>query len=726
MPTAHHNPEIGERLRVLREQIRKRLERPVLAIPQPHSPALEPLRAAQTTTRNLAGQIGTVNPRPPGLVNRLVQLFKQLISRCMDWYVRPQRDFNRNVGETLQMVSQILETTYQDVNALAQALDQFQRQSQRFEQQLCSEMDQLGERWDSQLASLQSQFEERVQLLRSGIDQLGERWDSQLASLQGQFEERVQLQQWRSEGVLMRQSGEIQERVGERIQDETKKLREQIETSLAQLQEEFRLLRQRVAARSLTESAPAPAIGIHFPKEAAKTPAPEIDYFQWERHFRGTEEEIRARLSFYIPFFRGCKSVLDLACGRGEFLELMRQENVPARGVDLNADMVGRCLQKSLDVVQSDVFQYLETVPDASLDGIFCAQFVEHLDPADYMRLASKAAAKLGPGGLLAIETQNPECLAIFSQSFFLDPTHVRPIPPAQMRLVFAEAGLERITTHFLSPASAHLPVLPSLNSRVIEAGTLQNYNNAVARFNETFFGGMDYAVIGRRPNSLAGQMRRDWDARARENALFYVANRSEPWTESEFFETGERDVREQIVDDMQTICQGKNPSEMRVLEIGCGVGRITRALARVFGDVHAVDVSPEMIARARRFLGDDPNVHLYASSGLDLDVVGHLSFDFAFSILVFQHVPSLAAIESTIDAVGRLLRPGGLFKFQVQGHPVNPATADTWVGVSVSLAEAEQIAQRCGFELRQHRGEGSQYFWLWYFKKPAEGEPCC
>ena len=153
MSTAQHNPEIGERLRALREQIRKRLERPVLTIPQPHSPPLEPLRAAQTAARNLAGQIGTVNPRPSGLVNRLVQWFKQLISRCMDWYVRPQRDFNRNVSETLQMVLPILETACQDVNALAQALDESQQQTQRLHQQLCSEMDRLEARWETPLAA---------------------------------------------------------------------------------------------------------------------------------------------------------------------------------------------------------------------------------------------------------------------------------------------------------------------------------------------------------------------------------------------------------------------------------------------------------------------------------------------------------------------------------------------------------------------------------------------
>jgi len=113
--------------------------------------------------------------------------------------------------------------------------------------------------------------------------------------------------------------------------------------------------------------------------------------------------------------------------------------------------------------------------------------------------LIAQCAKKLAPGGVLAIETPNPECLAIFSQTFYLDPTHVRPIPPGQLRFLFAETGLTRITTHFLSPAGAGLPLIPPLTSRVLEADRLRAWNDAVARFNETFFGGMDYAVIGNR-----------------------------------------------------------------------------------------------------------------------------------------------------------------------------------------------------------------------------------
>src|ERR1700720_1072129 len=98
-------------------------------------------------------------------------------------------------------------------------------------------------------------------------------------------------------------------------------------------------------------------------------------------------------------------------------------------------------------------------------------------------------------------------------------------------------------------------------------------------------------------------KMRRDWDRRARENARYYVSTGKKDWTDEEFFSSGEKTVSEEILTDMINICQGINPKQMRVLEIGCGAGRITRALAGLFGEVHAVDVSGEMVNKARTAL---------------------------------------------------------------------------------------------------------------------------
>jgi SAM-dependent methyltransferase len=214
-------------------------------------------------------------------------------------------------------------------------------------------------------------------------------------------------------------------------------------------------------------------------------------------------------------------------------------------------------------------------------------------------------------------------------------------------------------------------------------------------------------------------KMRRDWDQRARENARYYVATGKANWSDEEFFASGEKAIADDILTDMINICQGKDSKAMRVLEIGCGAGRLTRALANLFGEVHAVDVSGEMIARARQALADKPDAHVYQNNGCDLAVVPPLVFDFAYSNIVFQHIPSREVIESYVREVHRLLRPGALFKFQVQGYPLETQSDDTWNGVSFSDQQAREMAERNGFEPRYRHGAETQYFWLWYFKKP-------
>ncbi len=147
-------------------------------------------------------------------------------------------------------------------------------------------------------------------------------------------------------------------------------------------------------------------------------------------------------------------------------------------------------------------------------------------------------------------------------------------------------------------------------------------------------------------------KMRRDWDERAKENARYYVNTATESWTDDEFFASGERTVAEEILTDITNICQGKSASEMRVLEIGCGAGRVTRALARLFGEVHAVDVSGEMVRLAKQALAGHPRAFVYQNDGKDLSVVPELEFDFAF----FEH--RVPAHSEPGDY--RELRPGG------------------------------------------------------------------
>jgi SAM-dependent methyltransferase len=224
-------------------------------------------------------------------------------------------------------------------------------------------------------------------------------------------------------------------------------------------------------------------------------------------------------------------------------------------------------------------------------------------------------------------------------------------------------------------------------------------------------------------------RMRRDWDRRAGENARYYVATGQEHWTDEEFFAAGEQELKDHILNDLGNICQGRDPKSMKVLEIGCGAGRVTRALAGFFGEVYAVDISPNMVRQARRALTPFPNAHVYCNNGRDLGVLRNwrqrlglekgLGLDFAFSSLVFQHIPSREVIESYISEVSRRLRPGGLFKFQVQGYTADdPDLDDSWIGYAFSREDARKLAESNGFEMRYDNGAGDQYYWLWFFRK--------
>ena len=233
----------------------------------------------------------------------------------------------------------------------------------------------------------------------------------------------------------------------------------------------------------------------------------------------------------------------------------------------------------------------------------------------------------------------------------------------------------------------------------------------------------MDFEHASADPNraDVLSRMERDWDARAREAPEYYIATAHREWRTDEFFQSGETNVENEVLSDDYIARGNKDLSRMRILEIGCGAGRMTRALAASFGEVHAVDISAEMIAAAERNLSGLRNVFLYKNSGADLAAIPDQSCDCAFSYIVFQHIPDIGVIRNYVREVYRCLKPGAIFKFQVQGGTgVEGGPAEergTWLGVPLSLADAQSLADDCGFDLRGASGEGSQYFWLWFSK---------
>jgi SAM-dependent methyltransferase len=145
---------------------------------------------------------------------------------------------------------------------------------------------------------------------------------------------------------------------------------------------------------------------------------------------------------------------------------------------------VAACRRKGLDAEIADAFPYLESpARKATLDGIFCSQVVEHLPPDRLPELIRLCAQRLARGGVIAIETPNPECLAIFATHFYLDPTHTRPVPHPLLGFYLEEFGVGQLELRRLSPA---VDTMPSL-------GSLPN------DFRGAFFGALDYAIIGRK-----------------------------------------------------------------------------------------------------------------------------------------------------------------------------------------------------------------------------------
>ena len=231
------------------------------------------------------------------------------------------------------------------------------------------------------------------------------------------------------------------------------------------------MVRQRASLARAVEQVPQSA-----PAEFAN-----VDWLKFAEKFRGSEEDIRARQSMYVSRFRGHAPVLDLGCGRGEMLQVFREASITARGIDSNDDSVALCQANGLDAEKADLFQYLADLPDGSLGGVICCQVAEHLPPARLPEMIRLAYAKLRAGGLIAIETPNPECLAIFATHFYIDPTHRHPLPPVLVSFYLEEAGFGLVEVERLSPAIESMPSLVELPEA----------------FRDKFFGSLDYAAFG-------------------------------------------------------------------------------------------------------------------------------------------------------------------------------------------------------------------------------------
>jgi SAM-dependent methyltransferase len=210
-------------------------------------------------------------------------------------------------------------------------------------------------------------------------------------------------------------------------------------------------------------------------------------------------------------------------------------------------------------------------------------------------------------------------------------------------------------------------------------------------------------------------RMRKDWNARAGEDANYYVAFGRREQGEEEFFSTAADVVRD--LESQLPRLRGNSAA----LEIGCGPGRLMRPMSRHFAEIHGVDVSDEMVRLARERLRHTPNARVYHGSGSDLALFPDDYFDFVYSYAVFQHVPSREVVLRYLREAHRVLRPGGVLRCQLNGLPAHAHAYDTWSGVRVAPGEIAHFAREQGFLLMALEQIWTQYMWITCRKR---GEP--
>ena len=228
----------------------------------------------------------------------------------------------------------------------------------------------------------------------------------------------------------------------------------------------------------------------------------EHGYLELERRYRGTEEEIRERIAAYLPYLKDLPGpVLDLGCGRGEALALLRDHGIAGRGVDSSERMVQLCRDRGLEAEVGDLFAVLAGVAEGSLGGVISFHVIEHLPGPALDRLVRLAGRVLRPGGVLILETPNPLSVVVAARNFWLDPTHVRPVHPESLKLMYELAGFDPVERLDLRPFpdGQRLPEIDLATLPPEQRPLADLVNRLRDRLDEVLFGYQDFGMVGRK-----------------------------------------------------------------------------------------------------------------------------------------------------------------------------------------------------------------------------------
>ena len=455
----------------------------------------------------------------PRLIQKLFTLIKRLVRKATRFLVLDQKEYNEKMNDCMKAMcesqEQVLKLTkmIMDQSAYQAAFQtQAQMELQSTSGKILALYGQLNSQRDFQiqtesvfrntakkLAELYKQLEEMENGLRLEIAAVSR----DMAEVQTALEEDNHEELHQKIEALCHRSDEMQifmEEHTARQEEMYRELRRKLELLDRQSDAFSASVAKTILSYKKENGIPveryAPQTADSAPKKESGDSYTALNYFKFQNNFRGTRSQIIERQTIYLPYFKdSTEPVLDIGCGRGELLHILREEDIPAFGIDLYPEYVIEGELSGLDVRQGDGIAFLKET-DMRFGGIFSAHVVEHISFANLQTRCFTAYEKLVPGGYLILETPNPTCLSIFSNAFYVDPTHIKPVHPLLLAYILREAGFSEVQTVYTEATRAGEP-LPLIDSDAIR--NLDEVNHAIERVSSLLYGSQDYAVIAKK-----------------------------------------------------------------------------------------------------------------------------------------------------------------------------------------------------------------------------------
>ena len=443
---------------------------------------------------------------PSGLKTFVKRIIRKLLKCLIPPILARQNEFNAHTVRCLNTMRYFIEEQRAENQKMKDLQEQQCAENQKMkdlqEQQRAEmqKMKDLQEQLFTEIALLSEKMEDMSESMQANVDELNEAISGVNASLKKETEEKqAQLLDLQQQTTLVEQKLHDLEQRTERAEAHLRSLQNHADLSDKQ-SDAFSSNVARTILKYAEKQQNHSAVQETTQSESQngrqeQNAYQELDYFKFQNAFRGTRALIKERQKMYVPYFKNQKeSVLDIGCGRGEFLQLMRENGIAALGVDLYPEYVVEGELNDLDVRQGDGIEYLEQAGQ-TFGGIFVGQVIEHISFEQLVHLCRLAYQKLDPGAFLIMETPNPMSLSIFTSSFYIDPTHNKPVHPLTLEYVLREVGFTDVQTVYTDCSRPEQ--LPMIEGDGIK--NLEEVNRAIGRVSDMLYGSQDYAVIAKK-----------------------------------------------------------------------------------------------------------------------------------------------------------------------------------------------------------------------------------